>query len=166
MAANSKRGDGKRNYYKMILGKYDDAHFMTQALNEARKAFEAREVPVGAVVVCEGTIIAKDHNRTKQLNDATAHSEMLALTAAQNHLGSRYLNECTLYVTLEPCSMCAGALFWTQIGGVVIGAPDPERGFSQYSKYIIHPKTTLNINVKADECEHLIKKFFENLRRG
>jgi len=116
------------------------------------------------VVVCENKIIAKDHNRVERLNDATAHAEMLAITAAQNHLASKYLNECTLYVTLEPCSMCAGGLFWTQIGKIVIGALDKERGFSNYSKDIIHSKTDIKLGVMANECEVLIKDFFKKIR--
>lgn len=148
----------------MELSIYSDEHFMKQALNEAEKAAEEGEIPIGAVVVCENKIIAKDHNRVERLNDATAHAEMLAITAAQNHLGSKYLNECTLFVTLEPCSMCAGGLFWTQIGRVVIGALDKERGFSNYNKNIIHPKTDLKLGVMANECEILIKDFFKKLR--
>ncbi|MEQ8627894.1 nucleoside deaminase [Ekhidna sp.] len=149
----------------MGLSIYSDEHFMKQALNEAEKAAEEGEIPIGAVVVCENRIIAKDHNRVERLNDATAHAEMLAITAAQNHLGSKYLNECTLFVTLEPCSMCAGGLFWTQIGRVVIGALDKERGFSNYSQDIIHPRTDLKLGVMANECEILIKDFFKNIRK-
>lgn len=138
---------------------------MKQALNEAQQAYDEGEIPIGAVVVCENKIIAKDHNRVEGLNDATAHAEMLAITAAQNHLGSKYLNECTLFVTLEPCSMCAGGLFWTQLGRVVIGALDKERGFSKYSQDIIHPRTDIKLGVMANECEVLIKDFFKNIRK-
>lgn len=148
----------------MSLSIYSDDHFMKQALNEAEAAYEEKEIPIGAVVVCENKIIARDHNRVQALNDATAHAEMLAITAAQNHLSSKYLNECTLFVTLEPCSMCAGGLFWTQIGRVVIGALDKERGFSNYSQKIIHPKTELKLGVMANECEMLIKDFFKQMR--
>lgn len=148
----------------MSLSVYSDEHFMMQALKEAETAFEEGEIPIGAVVVCENKIIAKDHNRVERLNDATAHAEMLALTAAQSYLGSKYLNECSLFVTLEPCSMCAGGLFWTQIGRVVIGALDKERGFSKYSKDIVHPKTELKLGVRAHECEVLIKDFFKKIR--
>ena len=148
----------------MTLSIHSDEHFMKQALKEAQYAFDEGEIPVGAVVVCENKIIAKDHNRVERLNDATAHAEMLAITAAQNHLGSKYLNECTLYVTLEPCSMCAGGLYWTQIGRVVIGALDKERGYSQFNKNIIHPKTDLKVGVEAETCEVLIKDFFKKLR--
>ncbi|MEM7296676.1 MAG: nucleoside deaminase [Bacteroidota bacterium] len=148
----------------MTLSIHSDEHFMKQALKEAQEAFDEGEIPIGAVVVCENKIIAKDHNRVERLNDATAHAEMLALTAAQNYLGSKYLNECTLYVTLEPCSMCAGGLFWTQIGRVVVGALDKERGFSRYNKDIIHPKTDLKLGVMTTECEVLIKDFFKKMR--
>lgn len=148
----------------MSLSIYSDEHFMKQALSEAQTAFDEGEIPIGAVIVCENKIIAKDHNRVERLNDATAHAEMLAVTAAQNHLGSKYLNECTLFVTLEPCSMCAGGLFWTQIGRVVIGALDKERGFSRYSKDIIHPKTELKLGMMANECELIIKEFFKKIR--
>jgi len=137
---------------------------MNQALREARQAFEEGEIPIGAVVVCDKKIIAKDHNRVERLNDATAHAEMLAITAAENYLGSKYLSECTLYVTLEPCCMCAGGLFWTQLGKVVIGAADKERGFTQFSKNIIHPKTEIIQGIKAKECEVLIKDFFKKIR--
>ncbi|WP_425390324.1 nucleoside deaminase [Ekhidna sp.] len=150
----------------MSLSIYSDEHFMKQALNEAQNAFDEGEIPIGAVVVCENKMIAKDHNRVERLNDATAHAEMLAITAAQNHMGSKYLNECTLFVTLEPCSMCAGGLFWTQIGRVVIGALDKDRGFSNYSQDIIHPKTDLKLGVMANECELLIKDFFKNIRKN
>lgn len=148
----------------MSLNIYSDEHFMKQALREAQNAFDEGEIPIGAIVVCENKIIAKDHNRVERLNDATAHAEMLAITAAQNHLGSKYLNECTLFVTLEPCSMCAGGLFWTQIGRIVIGALDKERGFSKFSKDILHPKTELKLGVMANESEVLIKDFFKKLR--
>ncbi len=148
----------------MELSIHSDEHFMKQALNEAQQAFDEGEIPIGTVVVSNKTIIAKDHNRVERLQDATAHAEMLAVTAAQNYLGSKYLNECTLYVTLEPCNMCAGALFWTQLGKVVIGALDPERGFMNFNKKIIHPKTELVTGIMASECEVLIKDFFKRIR--
>ncbi len=148
----------------MTLPIYSDEHFMRQAFKEAETAFEEGEIPVGAIVVCKNKIIAKDHNRVERLKDATAHAEMLALTAAQNHLGSKYLNECTLFVTLEPCSMCAGGLFWTQLGRVVVGALDKERGFTKFNKEIIHPKTELRVGVMVNECEFLIKNFFREIR--
>ncbi|MDE0470486.1 MAG: nucleoside deaminase [Ekhidna sp.] len=148
----------------MSLSIHSDDHFMRQALHEAETAFNEGEIPVGAVVVCENKIIAKDHNRVERLNDATAHAEMLALTAAQNHLNSKYLTECTLFVTLEPCSMCAGGLFWTQIGSLIIGAQDKERGFSRYNREILHPKTVLKVGIMANECETLVKDFFRKIR--
>ena len=148
----------------MSLSIHSDEHFMKQALNEAQIAFDEGEVPVGAVVVCDNKIIAKDHNRVERLNDATAHAEMLAITAAQNHMASKYLRECTLFVTLEPCIMCAGGLFWTQVGRLVIGAPDKERGYLTYGKDIIHPKTDVKHGVMSNECEVLIKDFFKKLR--
>ena len=125
----------------MSLSIHSDEHFMRQALKEAELAFEEGEIPVGAVVVCENKIIAKDHNRVERLNDATAHAEMLALTAAQNYLGSKYLNECSIYVTLEPCIMCAGGIYWTQIGKIIFGASDKERGYRNYSSNVVRPKT-------------------------
>ena len=148
----------------MELSIHSDEHFMKQALNEAQVAFEEGEVPIGAVVVCENRIIAKDHNRVERLNDATAHAEMLAVTAAQNHLASKFLNECTLYVTLEPCCMCAGSLMWTQVGKLVIGAPDKDRGFSKFSKKILHQKTKVKQGILAEECSSLIQDFFRKLR--
>ena len=137
---------------------------MKQALKEAAFAFEEGEIPVGAVVVCENKIIARDHNRVERLNDVTAHAEMLAMTAAQNYLGSKYLNECTLYVTLEPCTMCGGGLYWTQIGRVVIGAQDKERGYSRHQLTVLHPKTEVKSGVLSNECELLIKDFFKKIR--
>ena len=141
-----------------------DRHFMEKALEEARAAFEEGEIPIGAVVVCDNKVIAKDHNRVERLNDATAHAEMLALTAAQNYLGSKYLDQCTLYTTLEPCSMCAGGLFWTQMQKVIFGASDRERGFTCYDKKIIHPKTSVVRGVEAEACEILIREFFNKMR--
>lgn len=149
----------------MELSIHSDEHFMKQALHQAQTAFDEDEVPVGAVVVCDNKIIARDHNRVETLNDGTAHAEMLAITAAQNNLGSKYLNECTLYVTLEPCSMCAGALFWTQVGRLVIAASDLERGFRKFNKAIIHPKTELVEGVLATESEVLLGEFFKKLRK-
>lgn len=140
-------------------------HFMKQALLEAEKAFDEDEIPVGAVIVSNQRIIAKGYNQVEKLQDVTAHAEMLAITAAQNYLGSHYLNDCRLFVTLEPCVMCAGALFWSQIGEVIIGANDPERGFSRISPPVLHPKTTIVQGVLAHESESLIKSFFKKLRR-
>lgn len=143
---------------------FTDEWFMREALKEAEKAFEAGEVPVGAVVVCEQKIIGKGHNLTERLKDVTAHAEMQAITAAANHLGAKYLTGCTLYVTLEPCIMCAGAIFWAQFGKVVIGAEDPKRGFLQNGKSILHPKTELSTGVLAKEASELLKRFFKQLR--
>ncbi len=143
---------------------FDDSMFMCQAYNEAEIALEKGEVPVGAVVVCENRIIARAHNMTEALTDVTAHAEMQAITAAANFLGGKYLNECTLYVTLEPCVMCAGALAWSQIGKVVYGASDEKRGFSRLSENILHPKTEVISGVMADECAQIVKVFFKAKR--
>src|SRR6185295_14469112 len=131
---------------------YTDDYFMGEALKEARKAFDLGEVPVGAVVVSKSRIIARAHNQTEKLTDATAHAEMLAVTSAANYLGSKYLNECTLYVTLEPCVMCAGALHWVQLQKLVYGASDVQRGFSLVSTPLLHAKTEVVKGVKADEA--------------
>ncbi|GAB3931565.1 nucleoside deaminase [Larkinella terrae] len=143
---------------------FDDDYFMGMALDQARNAFDEGEIPVGAVVVCRNRIIAKGYNQTERLTDVTAHAELLAVTAAAQFLGSKYLTDCTLYVTLEPCVMCAGALFWAQIGHIVIGAPDPKRGFSSVKPSILHPKTRLTTGVLADESLHLLSIFFRSLR--
>jgi tRNA(adenine34) deaminase len=138
---------------------------MQQALAEAKKAFEIGEVPVGAVVVCDNRIIARAHNQTEQLTDVTAHAEMLALTAAANHLGSKYLMECAIFVTLEPCVMCAGALSWAQFGRVVYGATDDKRGFMLHGgKDLLHPKTRLEMGILEEECAALLKEFFKSKR--
>jgi tRNA(adenine34) deaminase len=138
--------------------------FMQRAIAEARAAAEEGEVPIGAVVVCGGRIVGKGHNRVEALGDATAHAEMQALTAAMNTLGGKYLPECTLYVTVEPCVMCAGALAWSQIGEVVYGASDPKRGFSQFTPSLMHPKTKVASGVLADECGNIVTEFFKNKR--
>ena len=138
---------------------------MREAIKEAGKALDIGEVPVGAVVVCMNRIIARAHNQTEKLTDATAHAEMLAITAASNHLGSKYLNECTLYVTLEPCVMCAGALHWVQLHKLVFGASDVQRGFTLVNAPLLHPKTELVRGVKADESKSLIDSFFKELRK-
>src|SRR5687767_15407169 len=143
---------------------YTDEYFMREALKEAEKAFLIQEVPVGAVVVCKNRIIARAHNQTEKLTDATAHAEMLAVTAAANYLGSKYLSECTLYVTLEPCVMCAGALNWVQLQKLVYGASDIQRGFSLVSSPLLHQKTEVIKGVKADEAKLLIDQFFKKLR--
>ena len=139
-------------------------YFMEEALKEARKAFDKGEVPVGAVVVCQNKIIARAHNQTEQLTDATAHAEMLAITAAAHGLGSKYLNECTLYVTLEPCVMCAGALHWVQLQRLVYGADDVQRGFSLVKTPLLHPKTEIVKGIKKDPSKKLIDTFFRRIR--
>ncbi|OWY22335.1 nucleoside deaminase [Sphingobacteriales bacterium UPWRP_1] len=137
---------------------------MKQALAEAQYAFDADEVPVGAVVVCRNTIIARAHNQTELLNDVTAHAEILAVTAAANHLGSKFLNECTLYVTLEPCLMCAGALFWAQLGTLVYGAHDEKRGYAQFNRPVLHPKTQVVSSILQSESALLLSNFFRRKR--
>ncbi|PQB05217.1 nucleoside deaminase [Aureitalea marina] len=148
-----------------MITPFDDNHFMKQALNEAKRAFDKDEVPIGAVVVAKGQVIARAHNLTETLNDVTAHAEMQAITAAANYLGGKYLKDCTLYVTLEPCSMCAGALFWSQISKVVFGATDPGRGY-QEKGVDLHPKTIVKQGVLAKECGDLLKLFFEGKRQS
>lgn len=147
-----------------MLKPFSDDHFMKQALLEAQKAFDKDEVPVGAVIVCKDRIIAKGHNLTEHLTDFTAHAEMQAFTAATEYLGNKYLNECTLYVTLEPCVMCAGASFWTRIGRVVFGAYDERRGFQRLSENILHPTTDLKGGVMLNECSEIIKNYFQSKR--
>jgi tRNA(adenine34) deaminase len=137
---------------------------MKEALKEALYAFEENEIPVGAVVVCNNKIIARGHNQTERLNDVTAHAEMIALTSASNNLGSKYLLECDLYVTVEPCVMCAGALFWAQFRRVIFGTRDEKRGFERIGQPLLHPKTELVQGVMQKECEAMMKKFFEKLR--
>lgn len=142
----------------------DDEYYMKKALLEAQYAADADEVPVGAVVVCGDRIIAKAHNLTETLNDVTAHAEMQAITAAANYLGGKYLNDCTLYVTVEPCIMCAGALGWAQLGRLVYGAGDPKRGYSAFAPQALHPKTEVAEGVLADECATLMRNFFKSKR--
>lgn len=142
----------------------DDNYFMQQALAEAEKAFGQDEVPIGAVVVWNNRIIARAHNLVETLNDVTAHAEMQAITAAADVLGGKYLNECTLYVTLEPCIMCAGALAWSQIARIVYGAKDDKRGFSKISSQLLHPKTEITSGIAETACSAIIKKFFEQKR--
>ncbi len=144
---------------------FDDAYFMREALKEAQYAFEEDEIPVGAVVVLRNRVIARAHNLTERLHDVTAHAEMQAITAAANHLGGKYLVDCTLYVTLEPCVMCAGALYWSQISRVVYGAADVKRGFSRLHDPLLHPKTEVVDGVMAEECAGLMLEFFNRLRR-
>jgi tRNA(adenine34) deaminase len=142
-----------------------DEKFMRLALNEARLALAQREVPIGAVVVAGGRVIGRGHNLVETLSDATAHAEMQALTAAMSTLGGKYLPECTLYVTVEPCVMCGGALAWSQIGRVVYGASDPKRGYSTFSERIMHPRTEVISGVLREECEALMSSFFATLRK-
>ena len=141
-----------------------DEKYMREALKEAHCAAEEDEVPIGAVVVGRGRIIGKGHNMTERLNDPTAHAEMIAITAATEAMGGKYLNECTLYVTVEPCPMCAGALAWSQIGRIVYGAADPKRGFSLFSPSLLHPKTEISAGVLAEECGGLVSEFFRKKR--
>lgn len=143
----------------------DDEKFMRQAINEARRAFDIQEIPIGAVVVCGGRVIGRGHNLSETLGDATAHAEMQALTAAASSLGGKYLPECTLYVTVEPCVMCAGASAWCQVGRVVWGADDPKRGSSRHTPSLFHPRTKITGGVLAAECEALMNDFFRKLRR-
>lgn len=137
---------------------------MKQALQEAQAAFEKDEIPVGAVVVCRNRIIARAHNQTELLNDVTAHAEILALTAATNALGSKYLDECTMYITLEPCVMCAGALAWAQLGRLVYGASDDKRGFMRHGKSLLHPKTKVEYGILHEACGELLTQFFQRKR--
>ena len=142
----------------------DDSFYMKQALAEAVRAADRGEVPVGAVVVCRDRIIARAHNLTETLHDVTAHAEMQAVTAAANALGAKYLNDCTLYVTVEPCVMCAGAIAWAQVGRLVFGAEDEKRGYQRYAPQALHPKTVVVKGVLADECAGLMKDFFRKKR--
>ena len=142
-----------------------DERYMRKALEEARLAFEADEIPVGAVVVCGDQIIARGHNLTELLHDVTAHAEMQAITAAAEHLGGKYLDVCTLYVTVEPCIMCAGAIGWSQLGRLVYGASDPKRGYSFFAPKALHPKTKVVSGVLEDECGALMKEFFQRKRK-
>ena len=138
--------------------------YMREALREASFAASEDEVPIGAIIICRGRIVGKGHNMTEKLNDPTAHAEMIAITAATEALGGKYLNDCTLYVTVEPCPMCAGALAWSQIGEVVYGASDPKRGFSMFSPSLMHPKTKVVSGVLTEECGNLVSDFFRNKR--
>ena len=137
---------------------------MKTALDEARAAAAQGEIPVGAVVVCNGTVIARAHNLTETLTDVTAHAEMQAITAAASYLGGKYLDQCTLYVTLEPCAMCAGAIGWSQLGRLVYGASDPKRGYTIYAPDVLHPKTQITGGIMADECASAVQEFFRKRR--
>ena len=141
-----------------------DSEYMKQALIEARKAFDRDEVPIGAIIVCKGRIIARAHNLTETLNDVTAHAEMQAITAAANNIGGKYLNDCTLYVTVEPCPMCAGAIAWSQMGRLVYGASDEKRGYNKYAPDVLHPKTEVTVGICADESAEIMKQFFSRKR--
>lgn len=143
---------------------FSDDYFMKMALMEAEEALTEDEIPIGAVIVLNNKVIARGHNHTQLLNDVTAHAEMEAITAAANHLGAKYLNDCTLYVTVEPCVMCAGAIAWAQLGTLVYGASDPKRGFTTLNSPILHPKTIVRSGVLGEECETIMKFFFEKKR--
>lgn len=149
----------------MILD-HSDEYFMKEALKEAIKAMEKDEIPVGAVIESSGNIIARGHNLTETLNDVTAHAEMQAITAAANNLGGKYLHECTMYVTLEPCVMCAGAAFWSQIGEIKYGAKDEKRGFTNNQENLLHPKTKLKSGILEKDCSELLKSFFRKKRNN
>ena len=141
-----------------------DEKFMLEALREARAAAAEEEVPIGAVVVCRGRIIARGHNMTERLHDPTAHAEMIAITAAFEAVGGKYLSDCTLYVTVEPCPMCASALYWSQIGGVVYGAPDPRRGYTLFQPSLLHPRTEVASGLLAAECSEFVSSYFKSKR--
>ncbi len=148
----------------MPIIEFNDEYFMREALKEAKAAFEDGEVPIGAVIVANGRVIAKAHNLTERLTDVTAHAEMQVFTSAENYIGGKYLQDCTLFVTLEPCVMCAGASYWTQIGKIVYGAKDEKRGFSIYGNNFFHPKTTIKGGVLEKECAELLTAFFKTKR--
>ncbi|MCB0704983.1 MAG: nucleoside deaminase [Saprospiraceae bacterium] len=147
-----------------MLTVFSDTHFMQQALLEAKKGYEEGEIPVGAVVVSNNRIIARAHNQTERLQDVTAHAEMLAVTAAASYMGGKYLDECTLYVTLEPCFMCAGALSWAQLGRLVYAAADERKGFMIHGKVVLHPKTTVAYGILEEEARTLLQQFFREKR--
>ena len=142
----------------------DDERYMRDALREAGQAAAEGEIPIGAVVVCRGRVISRGHNMTERLHDPSAHAEMIALTAATEALGGKYLTDCTLYVTVEPCPMCSGALNWAQLGALVYGAPDPKRGYSLFRPPLLHPKTEVRRGVLAEECSALVSEFFRSRR--
>ena len=147
-----------------MIEPFNDEYFMKKAFAEALQAFKEGEIPVGAVIVGNGKIIARAHNLTETLNDVTAHAEMQAITAAANLLGGKYLNDCVLYVTMEPCAMCAGALAWSQIGRIVYGATDEKRGFKKFAPDVLHPKTELTGGILEVECAELLQEFFKQKR--
>ena len=148
-----------------MLSIHTDDYYMQQAINEAVKGAEVGEIPVGVVIFCQNQIIARAHNQTETLLDVSAHAEMIAITAAASYLGSKYLTDCTMYVTLEPCIMCAGALYWSQISKIVYGASDEKRGFMRYGKELLHPSTKLEYGIKHDVCAKLLTDFFEKKRK-
>lgn len=150
---------------KINISRSQDEKYMRMALNEAERALAKREVPIGAIVVAGDRVIGRGHNLVETLCDATAHAEMQAITAAMTTLGGKYLSDCTLYVTVEPCVMCGGALAWSQIGRVVYGANDPKRGYSTYSERIMHPKTEVVVGILREECEAMMSDFFASLRK-
>ncbi len=153
------------NFEENANPQQEDEHFMRLALNEAKRAYDAQEIPIGAVVVCKGKVIGRGYNLTEQLNDVTAHAEMQAFTAAAQTLGGKYLKDCTLYVTIEPCVMCAGASYWTQVSRIVYGAKEEKRGFTKINQNLLHPKTLLTGGVLAEECGSLMSAFFINKRK-
>ena len=142
----------------------NDERFMREALAEAKAALSEEEIPIGAVVVCKGRIIGKGHNMVERLHDATAHAEMIAITAATEALGGKYLQDCTLYVTVEPCPMCAAALNWSQVSRIVYGAPDPRRGYSLFSPSLLHPRTEVTPGILAEECGSLVRDYLKSKR--
>ena len=142
----------------------DDIKYMKLALTEAQKAYDKGEIPIGAVIVCNGMTVARTHNLTETLNDVTAHAEMQAITAAAEHIGGKYLDDCTLYVTVEPCPMCAGALGWSHIGRIVYGADDEKKGYRKFAPGVLHPKTKVTSGVCAEEAAELMKNFFKERR--
>lgn len=147
-----------------MIQPFDDTYFMRQALNEAHLAAEEGEVPVGAVITCQGRIIARAHNQTERLHDVTAHAELLAITAATEALGAKYLTDCTLYVTVEPCIMCAGAIGWAQAGTIVYGAADEKRGYSRFAPQAFHPKAKVKRGIMEAECADEMRRFFQSRR--
>ncbi len=148
-----------------MISPYNDEYFMKQAFQEALKAYDLGEIPVGAVVVANNQVLARAHNLTEQLTDVTAHAEIQAITGAANYLGGKYLHGCTLYVTLEPCVMCAGALYWSQIDKIVFAARDEKRGAGRLSENLYHPKTLVSNGIMAEECGELMRRFFQERRK-
>ena len=142
----------------------DDVKYMKAALEQAQEAAASDEIPIGAVIVCDGRIVGTGHNMTERLNDPTAHAEMIALTAACNTIGGKYLSDCTLYVTVEPCPMCAAALSWAQLGRLVYGARDPKRGYTLFQPLLLHPRTTVTEGILSDECSSIVSEFFARRR--